>query len=100
MSKISLLLLAFFLGASIAHAQDLSTLQSALHIAEDEMNKAKDARDDDAKRVAEIEKEIEQQKKELEEAKKRAAQSESRYAASRKKYEKVDAEMDKALKRR
>ncbi|MFZ2525635.1 MAG: hypothetical protein WAW87_10030 [Candidatus Ferrigenium altingense] len=96
------LLLALFLFGlpQAAVARDLSTLQTALRIAQDEVKAAEAERDADAKRVAVIEKEMERLKKQLEAERKKAAQSEKRYVESKKRSDKAQAAFDQAWKQR
>ena len=98
----STLLLALFLFGlpPAALARDLSTLQTALRIAQDEVKAAEAERDADAKRVAVTEKEIERLKKQLEIERKKAAQSEKRYVESKKQSDKAQAAFDQAWKQR
>jgi len=95
------LLLALFLFGlpPSALARDLSTVQTALRIAQDEMKAAEAERDVDAQRVAAAEKEMERLKKQLEAERKKAAQSEKRYLESKKRYDKAQATFDQAWKR-
>lgn len=95
------MLLALFLFGlpSAALAKDLSTLQSALQISRDEVEAAEAERDADAKRVAEIETEMEQLKSKLDAARKKATQSEKRYVEGKKRYAKSQADFDKAWKK-
>jgi cell division protein FtsB len=80
-------------------AKDLSTVQTALRIAQDEMKAAEAERDTDAKRVAATEKEMVRLKNQLEAERKKAAQSEKRYIESKKRSDKAQAAMDQAWKR-
>lgn len=95
------LLLALFLSGlpPEALARDLSTLQTALRIAQDEVKAAEAERDTDAQRVAVTEKEMERLKKQLEAERKKAAQSEKRYLEGKKRYDKAQAAFDQAWKR-
>jgi len=95
------LLLALFLFGlpPSALARDLSTVQTALRIAQDEMKAAETERDADAKRVAATEKEMVRLKNQLEAERKKAAQSENRYVESRKRSDKAQAAFDEAWKR-
>ena len=98
--KSNLVLILCLLGLTpSAQAKDLSALQTAMHIAQDDMKKAKEERDADARRVSEAEKELEQQKKWLEAARKNASQSESHYLESKKKYNKAQTSLNKAWKK-
>lgn len=100
MLRNSLILVACLLGtASLAQAKDLSALQTALQIAQDEMEGAKAERDADANRMAAVEKEWERLGKLLETERKKASQSESRYQESKKKHEKAQTALDQAWKR-
>lgn len=94
------LLLALFLFGlpPVALAKDLSTLQTALRIAQDEMKTAEVERDADARRVAVTEKEMERLKKQLEAERKKAAQSEKRYLEGKKRYDKAQTALDQAWK--
>jgi 5-bromo-4-chloroindolyl phosphate hydrolysis protein len=96
-----MLLLAFALFGllPLAHARDLSTVQTALRIAQDEMKAAEAERDTDAQRVAVTENDLEQLKKQLKEAREKAARSEKRYIESKKRHDKAQAAMDQAWKR-
>ncbi|MDP2695081.1 MAG: hypothetical protein Q8O58_09470 [Gallionella sp.] len=98
----STLLLALFLFGlpQAAVARDLSTLQTALRIAQDEVKAAGAERDADAKRVAVIKKEMERLKKQLEAERKKAARSEKRYVESKKQSDKAQAAFDQAWKQR
>ena len=99
MLKSNLVLVLCLLGlTSLAQAKDLSALQTAVHIAQDDMKNTKEERDADAQRVSAAEKELEQQKKQLETARKKASQSESRYLESKKKYDKAQTALDQAWK--
>lgn len=95
------LLLALFLFGLPPEvlAKDLSTLQSALQIARNEMEAAEAERNADAKRVAEIETEMEQLKSKLDTARKKANQSEKRYVEGKKRYANSQADFDKAWKK-
>src|SRR3989338_202389 len=95
------LLLALFLSGlpHSALARDLSTLQTALRIAQDEVKAAEAERDTDAQRVTATEKEMERLKKQLEAERKKAAQSEKRYLEGKKRYDKAQAAFDQAWKR-
>ncbi len=95
----NLILILCLLGlTSLARAGDLSALQTAVHIAQDDMKKAKEERDADVQRVSAAKKELERQKIQLETARKNAFLSESRYLESKKKYDKAQAALDKAWK--
>lgn len=94
-----LLALALFGWSSLALAKDLSTLQTAMQVARKEMETAEEERIADARRVAEIEAEIEQLKAKLDAARKQSAQSEKRYAEGKKRYAKSQADFDKAWKK-
>lgn len=95
------LLLALFLFGlpPLAQARDLSTLQAALRIAQDEVKAAEAERDADAQRVAMTEKEMEQLKKQLEAERKKSAQSEKRYLEGKKQYDEAQVAFDQAWKR-
>lgn len=93
-----ILVLCLLALPSLAQAKDLSALQTAVHIAQDNMNKAKEERDADAQAVSAMEKELEHQKKLLEAARKKASQSERGYVESKKKYEDAQTTLDKAWK--
>ena len=82
-----------------ALAKDLSTVQTALRIAQDEMKAAEAERDADAQRVAATEKEMVRLKNQLEAERKKAAQSQKRYIESKKRADKAQAAMDQAWKR-
>lgn len=82
-----------------AQARDLSTVQTALRIAQDEMKAAEAERDADAKRVAATEKEMVRLKNQLEAERKKAAQSEKRYLETKRRSDKAQAAFDKAWKR-
>ena len=92
------LVLCLFGLMPLAQAKDLSALQTAARIAQDDVKNAKEERDADTQRVSAAEKELEQQKKRLEAARKKAAQSESRYLESKKKYDKAQTNLDRAWK--
>ena len=98
---VSPLLLALFLAGlpPAALARDLSTLQTALRIAQDEVKAAEAERDADAKRVAATEKEMVRLKNQLEAERNKAARSEKRHRESRKQADKAQAAMDQAWKR-
>ena len=95
------LLLALFLFGlpPAALAKDLSIVQTALRIAQDEMKAAEAERDADAQRVAATEKEMVRLKNQLEAERKKAAQSQKRYLESKKRSDKAQAAMDQAWKR-
>ena len=93
-----ILILCLFGTASLAQAKDLSALQTALQIAQDELENAKAERDADANRLSAVEKEWERISKLLESERKKASQSESRYQESRKKHDKAQAALDQAWK--
>lgn len=95
-----MLLALFMLGLPpVALAKDLSTLQTAMQVSRDEMEAAEAERDADAKRVAEIETEMEQLKSKLDAARKKATQSEKRYVEGKKRHAKSQADFDKAWKK-
>ena len=96
-----MLLLAFLLFGwqPLAQARDLSTLQTALRIAQDEMKAAEAERDADAQRVVSTEKEIEQLNKQLKTAREKAVQSEKRCLEARKHNARAQAALDQAWKR-
>ena len=99
MLKNNLVLVSCLLGMTfLAQAKDLSALQTAVHIAQDDMRNAKEERDTDAQRVSAAEKELEQQKKQLEAVRKKASQSEKHYLESRKKYGEAQTALDQAWK--
>jgi Skp family chaperone for outer membrane proteins len=90
------------LGATIAGnapCADLSTLQTAVQLAKDEMEKAQKERDADARRVAKGEKDLEELKSQLDADRKKASQSAARHAESRKKYDKAQAALDKGWRK-
>jgi Sec-independent protein translocase protein TatA len=95
------LLLALFLCglAPVALSADMSTAQTALRIARDEMRDAEAERDADARRAAATTKEVVRLKKQLEAEQKKAAQSEKRYVESRERHDKAQAAFDRAWKR-
>ena len=95
------LLLALFLCglAPAALPGDLSTVRTALRIAQDEMRAAEAERDADARRVAVTEKEMVRLKERLEAERKKAARSEKRYAESRERHDKAQAAFDRAWKK-
>lgn len=95
------LLLAFMLFGlpPLAQARDLSTLQTALRIAQDEMKAAEAERDADVQRVAAAEKELDQLKKQLKAGREKATRSEKRYLESKKRYDKAQTALDQAWKR-
>ena len=98
-SRNSLILILCLLGsASLAQAKDLSALQTALQIAQDELENAKAERDADANRLSAVEKEWERLNKMLADERKKAFQSESRYQESRKKHDKAQTALDQAWK--
>lgn len=99
MSKNNLVLVLCLLGlTSLAQAEDLSVLQTAARIAQDNARNAREERDADAQHMSEAEKELEQQKQRLEAARKKASQSEARYLDSKKKYDQAQAALDRAWK--
>lgn len=93
-----LMLLGAFVTGSAGGAE-LSALQTAMHIAQDEMESAMKDRDADARRVLAGEKELERLKSQLDSDRKKAAQSASRYLESKKKYDKAQSALDKAWKK-
>ncbi|MBY0575604.1 MAG: hypothetical protein K2P67_03285 [Gallionellaceae bacterium] len=97
-----MLLLAFLMFGvqPLAQARDLSTLQTALRIAQDEMKAAEAERDADVQHVAATEKEIEQLKKQLKAGREKATRSEKRYVESKKQHDKAQAALDQAWKQR
>lgn len=100
MSPCMLLLALLLVGFHpLVQARDLSTLQTALRIAQDEMKTAEAERDADAQRVATTEKEMEQLKKQLKAAREKAARSEKNYLEGKKRYDKAQAALDHAWKR-
>ncbi len=100
-----MLLKYFILSAALlnlsplAAATDLSTLQSALRFAQDELTVAETARDADAKLVGESEMELENLKKRLETRRLKAAQSQKNYLEVSKRFAKAQANLDMALKK-
>lgn len=97
----TLYVVLMLLGALVtgnAQSKDLSALQTAVHIAQDELNNAKEARDADAQRVSADEKELEKQKIQLEADRKKASQSASRYLDSKKKYDQAQSVLGQAWK--
>lgn len=92
------LALCLFCLTSLVQAKDLSVLQTAVRIAQDNVKNAKEERDADAQHVSAAEKELEQQKKRLEAARKKASQSETRYLESKKNYDKAQTTLDRAWK--
>lgn len=95
-----MLLVLFLFGVpTVLLAKDLSTLQTAMQVSRDEMEAAEAERDADAKRVAEIETEMEQLKSKLDAVRKKATQSEKRYVEGKKRYAKSQADFDKAWKK-
>jgi hypothetical protein len=102
-SKLALpgVLLVFSLSGlpPAAQARDLSTVQTALRVAQDEMNAARTARDADARRVAATEKEMARLKERLEAERDKAGQSEKRYIESKKRHDKAQAAFSRAWKR-
>lgn len=95
-----MLLASFLFGLPpVALAKDLSTLQTAMQVARDEMEAVEAQRDADAKQVAGIEAEIEQLKVKLDAARKKSVHSEKRYAEGKKRYAKSQADFDKAWKK-
>lgn len=95
---LALTLFGIFMAGN-ARSDDLSALQTAVHIAQDEMEKALKERDADIRRVAKGEKDLEELKSQLEADRKRASQSASRYLESRKKHDQAQAALDKAWKK-
>lgn len=96
---LSVVLVFFMAGLQpLAQARDLSTFQTALRVAQDELKDAEAERDVDARRAATTEKEVERLKKQLEAERKKAAQSEKRYLEGRKQYDKAQAAFDQAWK--
>lgn len=99
MLKSNLILVFCMLGlTSLAQAKDLSALQTAARIAQDDLKNAQEERDADARHISAAEKELEQLKKRLEAARKKASQSEVRYLESKKKYDKAQTDLDRAWK--
>ncbi|MBI5659845.1 MAG: hypothetical protein HZC43_09945 [Nitrosomonadales bacterium] len=94
----AVLLLFGALAAGNAWSADLSALQTAVHLAQDEMESARKERDADARRVAADEKELERQRAQLEADRKKAAHSSSRHLDSKRKYEKAQSALEKAWK--
>lgn len=95
------LLLALFLCGltPAALSADVSTAQTALRIARDEMRDVEAERDADAQRAAATAKEVERLKKQLEAEQKKAARSEKRYVESRERHDKAQAAFGRAWKR-
>lgn len=94
----TVLLLFGTFAAGNAGSADLSALQTAVHLAREEMGSAKKERDADARRVSADEKELVRQKAQLEADRKKAARSSTRYLESKKKYEKAQQALEKMWK--
>ncbi|TXT25012.1 MAG: hypothetical protein FD134_1256 [Gallionellaceae bacterium] len=97
--KIPCLMLLGAFATGSAGGAELSALQTAMHIAQDEMERAMKERDADARRVSVGEKELERLKLQLEADRKKATQSANRYLESKKKYDKAQSALDKAWKK-
>lgn len=96
----ALLLVLMLFGLSpLALARDMSTFQTAMQVAREEMEAAEADRNADAKHVAEIETEMEKLKTQLDAARKKSALSEKRYVEGKKRYAKSQADFDKAWKK-
>ena len=91
-----MLLLALFGLSPLADARDLSTLQTALRVAQDELKTVEEQRDADAQFVAKTEMELEMLKKKLEAARSKAAWSDKRYLEAKQHYDKAQADIDRA----
>lgn len=96
--RVMLVLLGAFATGNAA-AAELSALQTAMHIAQDEMESAMKERDADARRASAGEKELERLKSQLEADRKKASRSAGRYLESRKKYDRAQSALDKAWKK-
>lgn len=99
MNKLILLVMLVFGLSLTAQAKDLAIYQTALRIAQDEVQAIEVERNADSQRVLATEKEIERLKKQLGEERAKAAQSEKRYAEAKKKQDKAQAAFDEAWKR-
>jgi septal ring factor EnvC (AmiA/AmiB activator) len=95
----TLLLALCILVPQVASGMDLSTAQTALRIAREEMKAAEAQRDVDARRVTETEKEMADLKKRLEDAQKMAAQSAQRYREAKQRHDEAQANLEKAWRR-
>jgi len=95
-----LAVLAIVLGASIGAAQaaDVSTLQSSLRFAREDMTRAKDKHDADAAEVAQWQKRLDEATARLNEAKLREARSQQEYQAARTHFDEIGAQLDEAWK--
>jgi uncharacterized protein (DUF3084 family) len=92
---ITVILILFCLPAL---ARDLSVLQAAIKVTQDDLTAAQTERDADLQFVLSTEKELSLLKKQLEAGKTKAAKSEKRYLESKKRYDKVQADLDQVLK--
>ena len=93
----SLILVLCLLGLiPLAQAKDLSALQTAVQIVQNEMENAKAERDADAQRLSAVEKEFERLKKQFEAERRKASQPGSRYVESKEKYDKAQTALDQA----
>lgn len=95
---IALFALGLF-ASSLAWSEDVSALQTAVHIAQGELERAQKERDTFNRRVAEEEKELAELKAQLEADRKKAAEAATRYLESKKKYDKAQAALEKAWKK-
>lgn len=95
----TLLLALCILVPQGASGMDLSTAQTALRIAREEMKAAEVQRDIDARRVTEAEKEMADLKKRLEDAQKMATQSAQRYREAKQRHDEAQANLEKAWRR-
>ena len=96
--KYRVLAVALLLLSQQTLARDLSTLQSALKFAQDELKTAETTRDADAKQVAANEMELENLKKQLEIRRVKAAQSQKQYLELKKRHAKAQADLELAVK--
>jgi hypothetical protein len=89
--------------SSFAEAKDISTLQTALTLAREDMEKAKDKHEANAQAVAQQQKIVEQRKKQLadessqlDKMQKDTKQALAQYLEAQQKYKKAQANLDEA----
>jgi uncharacterized protein (DUF3084 family) len=86
--------------ATSALCRDLSSFQTALRVAQDELNAVQVERDADAQRMDATEKEVARLQKQLQADKAKAAKSEQRFLEQKVKFDKAQAAFDEAYKYR
>lgn len=100
MRKIIVLAVLSGLCAGQALAADVSTLQTSLRFAREDMMRAKDKHDADAAEVAQWQKRLDEATAHLNEAKLREAKSQQEYQAARTHFDEIGAQLDEAWKTR